>query len=315
MIREYSNILYNKLENWVESAIAMLPNFVLAVIILVAFYFVARLSKKLVRKMLDQWYHNEELTNIFSKITFIGILIVGALTALNVINLDETVTSLLAGAGIIGLALAFAFQDIAANFVSGIFMAAKGPFEVGQIVEVHDIMGTVKAINLRTTEIITFDGNTVIIPNKEVFQNNIINYQKTKKRRVSIDVGVSYDDDLRKAKKVAIEAVKEIPYILEEEGVQVFYKEFGGSSINFEIRFWVPYDKQPQYLDGRSEAIMKIKEAFDREGMTIPFPIRTLDFGIKGGEKLNEVLHLDQSEGLSTKSSDKASNEDMKQAS
>jgi small-conductance mechanosensitive channel len=296
MISNYTKILYGKLETWAETAIGMLPNFVLAVIILIAFYFIAKLGKKLINKLLNKWYNNEELTRIFSKVAYVAILVVGTLTALNVVNLDETVTSLLAGAGIIGLALAFAFQDIAANFVSGIFMAAKGPFEVEQIVEVNDVMGIVKAINLRTTEILTFDGNTVIIPNKEIFQSNIINFQKTKKRRVTIEVGVSYDDDLKKAKDAAIAAVKEIPYILEDEEVLAFYKEFGGSSINFEIRFWVPYDQQPQFLEGRSEAIMRIKEAFDKENLTIPFPITTLDFGIKGGEKLDEVLHLEPNE-------------------
>lgn len=292
-MNKYFDIIINKLNTWVESMVAMLPNFVLAVIVLVAFVLGAKMVHRFSKKLLNKWYNNIELNNLLAKIAYVAVIVIGTMTALSILELSKTVTSVLAGAGIIGLALAFAFQDIAANFVSGFFMAAKGPFEVEQVVEINGVQGIVKAINLRTTEVLTFDGNTVIIPNKEIFQNNIINYQKSKKRRVSLEVGVSYDDDLERAEEVAIKAVKEIPFILEEEGVNLFYTEFGGSSINFEIRFWVPYDEQMQYLSGKSEAIKQIKKAFEKEGFTIPFPIRTLDFGIKGGEKLNEVLHSD----------------------
>jgi small-conductance mechanosensitive channel len=290
---KYIDIIINKLNTWVESVVAMLPNFALAIIVLVLFVLGAKLVHRFSKKLLNKWYNNIELNNLLSKVAYVTVIVIGTMVSLSILELSKTVTSVLAGAGIIGLALAFAFQDIAANFVSGFFMAAKGPFEVEQVVEINGVQGIVKAINLRTTEVLTFDGNTVIIPNKEIFQNNITNFQKSRKRRVSLEVGVSYDDDLDRVEEVAVSAVKEIPFILEEDGVSFFYTEFGGSSINFEIRFWVPYDEQMQYLSGKSEAIKKIKKAFEREGFTIPFPIRTLDFGIKGGEKLNEVLHGD----------------------
>lgn len=293
MMQEIIDIVWDKLVSWGKTIVAMFPNFILALVVLVAFYFLGRLAKQLMTKTLPRVFHNRELIRIFGKISNIIVLTIGVMIALNILDLDQTVTSVLAGAGIIGLALAFAFQDLAANFVSGFAMASKRPFEIGNIVEVNDVQGVVAAINLRTTEINTFEGNTVIIPNKDIYQNNIVNYQKTRKRRVDLEVGVSYGDDLRKAKKVAIESIEDMPYLLEHEDITVFYKEFGGSSVNFEIRFWVPYGEQQQYLEGRDEAIIRIKEAFDREGLTIPFPIRTLDFGVVGGEKLNEVLKVD----------------------
>lgn len=290
-MNKYLDIITNKLNNWLEGLVAMLPNFALAILILIGFILGAKLIHKLTRRTLNKWYKNHELNNILSKIIHVAIIVVGAMVSLSILDLDKTVTSVLAGAGIIGLALAFAFQDIAANFVSGFFMAAKGPFEVGQVVEINGVEGRVQAINLRTTELITFSGNNVIIPNKEIFLNNITNYQKTKRRRVELEIGISYDDDLQKAEDIAIAAVKEIPFILGDDGITVFYKSFGDSSINFEIRFWVPYDAHMQYLSGKSEAIKRIKKAFDKEGITIPFPIRTLDFGVGGSEKLTEALH------------------------
>ncbi len=283
---------------------ALLPNFGVAVLVLVAFFFLAKLAKKIVVKATPKFFKNQELIVIFGKVANIVVILVGAMIALKILNLEKTVTSVLAGAGIIGLALAFAFQDLAANFVSGFAMASKRPFEVGHIVEANDVHGIVASINLRTTEITTFDGNTVIIPNKDIYQNNIVNYQKTKKRRVDLEVGVAYGDNLRKAKETAIEAVKKVPHLLEGEEVTAFFTEFGGSSVNFVIRFWVPFGFQQEYLTGRDEAIIRIKEAFDRDGFTIPFPIRTLDFGVVGGEKLNEVLKVEKDERIITRNED-----------
>jgi len=120
---------------------------------------------------------------------------------LSILKLNTAVTSILAGAGIIGLALAFAFQDIAANFISGIFISFRRPLRVGDIVKVKDYMGKVEEINLRDTILRTFQGQTVIIPNKEVFQNPIENFSRLGKRRIDLWIGVSYGKTWRKLSK------------------------------------------------------------------------------------------------------------------
>lgn len=91
-------------------------------------------------------------------------------------------------------------------------------------------------------------------------------------------------------KQVVINAVKSIDYLMPNEEVTFFYKEFGDSSINFVVRYWVNFKKQPDYLAAMSDGVINIKKAFDENDIMIPFPIRTLDFGIKGGEKLHEQL-------------------------
>ena len=118
----------------------------------------------------------------------------------------------------------------------------------------------------------------------------MINFSTTGKRRIDLGVGVSYGDDLDKARQLALEAVEAIPDRDPEGEVELFYQEFGSSSIDFVVRFWIDFQRQSQYLKARSEAVMAIKKAFDAHGITIPFPIRTLDFGIVGGERLADTL-------------------------
>src|SRR5699024_379028 len=129
---------------------------------------------------------------------------IGIFAALSILNLDGTVKSLLAGAGIVGLALGFAFQDIAANLISGILLSMRHPFGKGDIIESHDYYGYVQKISLRNTVIKTPQGQFVYIPNKVVYENPFINYTKNFERRVDLDIGVSYADDHEKAKRVAI---------------------------------------------------------------------------------------------------------------
>jgi len=288
-LNEAVNIVTGKLQEWLESLIAMLPNFVVAILVLIGFYLLAKLAKNLMGRILNRISDNRAVNRLFATITYFVVLGIGLFIALGILDLKQTVTSLLAGAGIIGLALGFAFQDIAANFVSGIFITFRKPFKIGDIIEVEGYLGKVTEINLRVSVITTFQGLEVMVPNKELFQNVVINYTNTQERRVDLGVGVSYGDDLRKVKKVTLEAVKGLSCLDKSKDVSLFYNGFGDSSINFNVRFYPKSASQIDYLTAQSEAIMSIKEAFDSNDITIPFPIRTLDFGIKGGEKLSEM--------------------------
>jgi small conductance mechanosensitive channel len=130
----------------------------------------------------------------------------------------------------------------------------------------------------------------VIVPNKDIFQNSLENFTRTGRRRIDLTVGVSYGEDLDKVKQVTLQAVKNVTVRDPEEPPRLFYQEFADSSINFTLQLWLNATEQPIFLQGRSEAIVLIKKAYDENGITIPFPIRTLDFGIKGGENLADTL-------------------------
>lgn len=287
---KYYNLIIEKIVHWAENLVSMLPNFILALLALILFVVLAKIARRIFLKLLYRTVQNKELDELLAKILYVTIIIVGAFVALSILNLEKTVTSLLAGAGIIGLALGFAFQDIATNFISGFLMAARRPFEVGDVIESGPFKGVVKTINIRTTEITSFQGQQIIIPNKDLFQNILINDSTNKERRIDLSVGVSYGENLERVRKIAIEAVQDVPGRKQEKQVELVYEAFGDSSINFILMIWVVYNNQRDYLKAQSEAIISIKKAFDENDIMIPFPIRTLDFGIKGGEKLNTML-------------------------
>lgn len=295
-LQEGYNQLVGKLQGWINTLIEMLPNLVLAILVLIIFYAIGKLVRKAVNRLLHKVTTNKTIIDLLETVVGVMVIGVGAFMALGILNLDGTVTSLLAGAGIIGLALGFAFQDIAANFLSGVLLSIRHPFGKGDIIESNDFYGVVKKINLRNTIIKTPQGQKVFIPNKVVYENPFINYTADYERRIDLECGVSYGDNLEKAKEVAIEAVKSLDNYNEDRGVEFYYEEFGGSSINFVIRFWVHFRKNSDYLTPKSDAIMAITRKFDENDIMIPFPIRTLDFGIRGGEKLDAMLQKRSSE-------------------
>ncbi|MCB0792752.1 MAG: mechanosensitive ion channel [Flavobacteriales bacterium] len=288
-VTEAVELIQQKLLSWTKDFVQMLPNLAVAAMIVVVGWMAARLARLLVRKLLGRWPIGPTLLRLVGNSIYLAVLLVGVFTALSVVHLDKTVTSILAGAGIIGLALGFAFQDLAANFVSGIFMAVQRPLRVGDLVETGGHFGVVQRIDLRTTEITNMQGLQVIIPNKEVFQGVLVNYTHNRIRRVDLEVGISYGEDLARAQRVTLDAVRGVEGLLPDQPLELFYTAFGDSSIDFELRFWVRAKDQSDFQAHQSAAIMAIKAAYNKEGITIPFPIRTLDFGIKGGEKLDAM--------------------------
>lgn len=283
-------IVTDKLENWIRNFIEMLPNLVVSLLVLILFYVLGKIIRKAANNLLNKVTNNKTIINLLETIIGISILGIGIFIALSVLQLDGAVTSLLAGAGIIGLALGFAFQDIASNFISGVILSIRHPFGIGDIIETNDFYGTVQKLNLRNTIIQTVTGQIVYVPNKKVFENPLQNYTTTGLRRVDLACGISYGDDLEKARDVAIKTVDSVNNVLSDKGIEFYYDEFGDSSINFKIRFWISFATNPDFWKVRSEAIIAISKAFDENDIMIPFPIRTLDFGIRGGEKLDTML-------------------------
>ena len=300
--------LIDKVEGWIEAAIALLPNLAVAVLILVAFFLIGKLVRKLASRLLHRVTNNKTIIDLFETVVGVIVIGVGFFIALGVLNLDGTVKSLLAGAGILGLALGFAFQDIAANFISGVFLSIRHPFGKGDIIESQGHYGTVEQINLRCTIIKTPQGQIVYLPNKDVYGEDLVNFTKTAERRVDLSCGVSYGDDLEKARSITIEAVESLNCIDKDRDVELFFDEFGDSSINFKIRFWVDFHKGTDFLTAQSEAIIAITKKFDESDIMIPFPIRTLDFGIRGGEKLNTMIK--QGDSKSNGSSESSGSEE-----
>jgi small-conductance mechanosensitive channel len=251
----------------------------------VLFWVAAQAARRLISTVVARLHASVQIKDLLETLAYMVVLAVGVFVALGVVGLDKTVTSLLAGAGIVGLALAFAFQDIAANFISGIVISVRHPFRVGELIETNDFLGTVRAIQLRSTELLTPEGQVVLIPNKLVFEKAITNYSRVGERRVDLTIGVSYCDDLATARTAAIGAVEGVRGRLDHRPIELYYEKFGESSIDLVLRFWIRFQKQSDFLAARSEAIERIRDAFDAAGVTIPFPIRTIAIGTTTSNK------------------------------
>lgn len=281
--------LKEKLLSWIDAVVLNLPNFLIAVLIVLVGWFLAKYAYKFIHKLVIRAGGNRNVSDLLSSIGRVIVVGLFLFIGLSVMGLSSAVASLLAGAGIAGLAIGFALQDPLANLFSGVMMSVKELYRKGDLVKTNDFFGTIDRISLRSTVIQTLDGQEVVIPNKDVLQNPLTNFTVNRSRRVDLPIGISYGDDLNNAAKIAVKAVEENVDCLKDKPVEVFWTEFGDSSINGVLRFWQSTTSQKDYLKGRSQAIVAIKAAFDREDIMIPFPIRTLDFGIRGGETLSQM--------------------------
>ena len=282
---ELINELFDKLKGWAVAIVRMLPNIALAIIIVTIAFFAARIISKFAKKQMTKYHVDKTITGFLGRIFFIAVLVFGVMVALSILNLSGTVASILAGLGIIGLALGFAFQDTAANFMSGIYITFNHPFSIGDVIQAKNgIMGNVIDISLRVTKVKTFDGPIIYVPNRFLFEEDFTNLTETGQRRLRIACGVSYGDDLDRVEQIVLEALEQTPGRIEGEDITIFWEEFGDSSINFTANIWLDYTKENKaFVGAKNYAIKALKKAFDANEIMIPFPIRTLDFGIKGG--------------------------------
>jgi small conductance mechanosensitive channel len=288
--RESFSHLKDKLASWVNEIIVLIPNLILAAIVLGIGIFLSRYVNRYVGKTISRFSNHRAVNRLVSSvITTIFVLLI-IFIVLSILKLDTALQSLLAGAGVAGLAIGLALQDPIINLFSGVMMSTKRSFNLGDVVETNDYFGCISNINLRSTILRTNDGQDVVIPNKNVYQNPLKNYTSSNERRVVVNCGVSYGDDLEKAKSIAIEAIKNAVETKEDHSIELFFTAFGDSSINFVIHFWIADYHQKAYLAAKSQAIIAIKKAFDEHEITIPFPIRTLDFGVPGGVELAAAL-------------------------
>ncbi|MDQ3031129.1 MAG: mechanosensitive ion channel family protein [Myxococcota bacterium] len=282
--------LAEKVADWGRALVLLLPNLGVALLVIFAAWLAARGASSAMRRVTKRASGHQALADLVARIAYAGIWIAGFVIALRVLDLDDAAAAALAGAGIVGLALGFAFQDLTANFIAGVALALKRPMSPGEIVETNGHRGIVQSIELRSTVLRTFAGQIVRIPNRKIFEEPLINESSIGMRRVDLTVGISYGDDLEKVRRVVLEAVSGVSPRDASREVELFYEQFGESSIDFQVRFWISFEEELEYLRARSEAVIAIKKAFDANDITIPFPIRTLDFGIKGGETLEEML-------------------------
>lgn len=283
------NELMSKLQGWGESFIKMLPNILIAFIVIFVFWTISRFIRRSTQKAFTKSHFNQSLADLLATMTSLLVLSLGLILALGILDLQKTVFSLLAGVGVIGLALGFAFRDLAANFISGIMLAIRTPMQIDDVVEINDFMGTVLEIRIRDTKLRSFEGQDIIIPNKEFTSNAFINYSSNGKRKIIVKSGIGYEDDVKKGIEVFKEALKNVNGVLSDPEPAVHVEELGGSSVNLAGHIWIDYPGE-SYLQVKTEAYVEVKSKLESEGFNIPFPIRTLDVADSVLDKLGSSL-------------------------
>ncbi|EIJ37296.1 small-conductance mechanosensitive channel [Galbibacter orientalis DSM 19592] len=292
--------MIEQLGSWLDVIVVSLPNVILAIIVFAGSFFLSRYVNSLMLRLLAKSSMQGTVKKVSARLISVTVILAGLFLALGILNLNKVLTSLLAGAGVAGLAIGLALQGTIANTFSGIVLSFVDYIKMGDWIECNDYSGEVVDIDLRTVTIREKDNNMVSIPNKMVIENPLKNYSITSKTRISVSCGVAYDSDLEFVQELVIKTISEkFDSVKNKEEVIFFYTEFDNSSINFETRFWMNSTTGLQTAKAKGDAIIAIKKAFDANGITIPFPIRTIDFSnklsIKNQKNSNEE---DSQEGI-----------------
>jgi small conductance mechanosensitive channel len=287
--------LLEQMEGWIDEIVLGLPNFIVALLVMGFALFVTRYLYRYIRKLMSKVSQNASINNLVANISTILFIGVAFFLTLGILNLDQALTSLLAGAGVVGLAVGLALQDPLVNAFSGVILSIRRYYNIGDWVSTNGYEGSIEQITLRTTLLKNPDGTKVILPNKMVVENPLENHSLTQRRRVAIQCGVGYSSDLEAVEKKTKKAIQD-HFNVAPNQTEFYWLEFGGSSINFEVRFWQDITNLLEYKAKKSEAIKVIKQTFDKAGINIPFPIRTIDIKpqqIKGILKNTSLQHTD----------------------
>lgn len=247
---------------------AYLPNIVTALLLIVVFIIVHAVIQRGTKTVLVRAKTSPHAQNILLRFIKYAIVVFAFLTIADQLKIN--VSSLIAGVGIAGLAISFAAQDTISNIISGVAIIIDRPFQEGDWISIGDMHASVTEIRLRTTVLTGFDNETVVVPNKQLSQERIVNYTLTPKIRVRVSIGIAYKEDMEKARKIMLETVQGDDRILADPAPVAIVTGLGDSSVDMQLRFWTndPLLKFPmtwQYTE-------KCKAALDRAGIEIPFP-------------------------------------------
>ena len=248
--------------------IAYLPNVVSALVLLLIFWVANKASQKMLSSALIRMKIARQAQGLILRAAGVALYIFAVLTVADQLKIN--ITSLLAGVGVMGLALSFAAQDTVGNIISGVVIIIDGPFKEGDWILIDGMHANVTEIRLRTTLLTTFDNESVVIPNKQFSQERIVNYTMTPNSRIKVPIGIAYKEDMQQARGIMLETIKGDDRILLDPAPNVIVTDLGESSVNMQLRFWtedplLKFNLMWEYTE-------KCKQAMDQAGIEIPFP-------------------------------------------
>jgi small conductance mechanosensitive channel len=291
-----------------EGGLRWAKNISIFVVTLVAFWILAKLVSRAVSKGLSAMGNlSVLLTKFIIDMARRVIMVIGIIVALAA--LEVNIGPLLAVIGAAGFIVAFALQNTLSNFASGIMIMFYRPFDVNDVIDVSDIAGTVKSMNLVSTTVMTFDNKQMIVPNNSIWGNVITNATGSDQRRVDLTFGIGYEDDIAKAQKVLEEIVGGHPLVLKDPAPVIRLHELADSSVNFICR---PWSKTGDYWTVYWDVTRMVKERFDAAGISIPYP--QSDVHILADQPLLATLSPLQEKSVSVSQMEAGAQQSEKQA-
>ena len=253
-----------------------LPEVSAAAFLLVLVWAASRFSGWFISKTGKRFKLRTNLIEVLSLISSVTIWLFGILAALTLVFPTITPAKALTTLGLGSVAIGFAFKDTFENFLAGILILLREPFEIGDFIECNSVEGQIEQITIRESYIRQTDGQLVVVPNNVLFQNPVTVRTSRDLRRVTIVCGIAYSENVDEARNVISDAVRAVDSVRDDvKDVQVFASEFGASSIDFEVSWWT--GSAPRAVrESKDQVVAAVKAALDEAGIEIPFPYRTL---------------------------------------
>lgn len=258
-----------------------LANIILAIIIIIIGYFISIFISKYVIKIMKKSNLSKILIEFTSRVIKILVIIFSISIAIGFLGIDVG-AAVLSISVVAGFVFGFAFQETLGNLAAGFMIAITKPFKKNDFVEVSGHSGRINNVGTSITSLTTLDNKRIIIPNSKVWGEPIINYTALKTRMIDMKIGISYNDDIGKAMKVAMNVITQHKNVLKDPAPYIGVSDLGDSSVNLIIRPWVQTEN---YWTTKWDLTKNIKESFDNEEINIPFPQR--DLWIKNQNEFN----------------------------
>ena len=247
------------------------PRLISAAIIFVVGWTVIKLIKKLIMRIMVKREMEPTLSKFLADILIWTLKILLFVTVISRLGVENS--SFVAIIGAAGLAVGLSLQGSLSNFAGGVLIIMFKPFKVGDFIEAQGVMGTVKQIQIFVTQLSTVDNQIIFVPNGVLSNGTIINYTYATTRRADLTIGISYSSNIKRAKEIAMEVMEKHPMVLKDPAPIVLVKDLAESSINLAVRPWA---ELPDFFEMRSDVLEQIKNEFDANGITIPFPQRDI---------------------------------------
>ncbi len=274
-MNETLDTIVEALLDLLAQAIKVLPSLLSAVIMLFLTKYAVQITSDIVNRVSQRTVESTSLQLLLDQACRVSIWTIGILLACVIAFPGFELGDIVATLGVGSIAVGFAFQDIFKNFLAGIILLVEEPFRIGDEIAIDNYIGKVEDINIRTTEIRTYQGEKVLLPNSTVFTDAVKVVTAFNYRRTDLAVGVDYNTPLPQARKLLYETITNVSGVINDPTPEIDLVNFGDSSIDFVVRYWSS-SPQKQLRTVQTKAIIAIKKALDEADISIPYPIRTL---------------------------------------